>query len=73
MRTNYLLVSLILLLFFSGCTELEGLFNDDASSEPSLEDLMTKPKVVTLEYRLNGQLWTFNYTVYKGMNDYLAD
>ena len=74
---RYLIVSGIVILLlavgFSGCTELENKFNEFVDDELTIEELMSTPKVVSLEYSLNGESWEIDYEVYKGLNDYLSD
>jgi hypothetical protein len=66
------MVVLLLVVGLSGCAGLEHTFENIIGNEPSLEELMTNPKNVTLKFRYEYSDWTFNYTVYKGVNDYLA-
>ena len=64
---------LLICVGLSGCLDIESSFSGVVEEEPTLEGLMTIPKVVTLEFMLDGQGWTLDYEVYKGLYDYLAD
>lgn len=63
---------ILILVGMSGCSDFEESFNDFIGIEPDVKDLMTNPKNVTLTFRYENSNWTFNYTVYQGLNDYLA-
>jgi hypothetical protein len=48
-------------------------YSDDTDGESvSLDELMTGPESVSFSYMLKGKEYDFDYTLYKGVNDYLA-
>lgn len=68
-KFNFRFFSLLLILFlllFSGC--IDNIFN----FVPSIEKLKTGEKEIILNYYLHGQKYSINYTVYEGLNNYLA-
>jgi hypothetical protein len=79
-----LLPFLVIIVFFislsTGCIKLSdevpsGKSINYINGEPALEgreEFKTDTKVVPLHFTYNGESWIMNYTVYKGMNDYLA-
>ena len=60
---------------FNNSEYFDDLFSSIPSSEDdvtSIGELKIEPKSVTLTYYLHGQEYDLDYTVYKGLNDYLA-
>lgn len=60
---------------FNNSEYLDDLFSIAPSNEDevtSIEELKIGSKSVTLTYYLHGQEYDLDYTVYKGLNDYLA-
>lgn len=79
MKKQFVIIGIIILLVsicLSGCNSI--LKNEKITyviGDPTLggsEQFKTETKVVPLRFTFNSKPWIINYTVYKGMNDYLA-
>ena len=72
------IVFVLLFIQLSGCIDTSN--NDDGFwdfilpfvSSPEVDELLTDPKIVTMSFMYDGNMYNVDYIVYKGLNDYLA-
>jgi hypothetical protein len=73
------IVIVLILITLCGCIESSnnndvGFWDFISPSEftPEVKELLTDPKIVTMNFMLDGNEHNVDYIVYKGLNDYLA-